>query len=364
MRSVKRGVAVVVSAGGRPAGVVHEHVEAPELVDDGVDHRPRGLAVAEVDAEPRPSVGQAVGFAAGAHGDGRAGVGEALRDTPPHALGTAGHEHDHAAEIELDGHRGTVPRMAGQPLAVTVDGRRTTITLDRPARRNTLSLDLIRTFVDALDALDDACAVVVVDALGPAFSAGHDLAELSGRDDRFYAELFAVCTDMMLRLHDLPQPVIAEVQGVATAAGCQLVAACDLAVAADTATFATPGVRSGCSARPRWSHSPAPSAASARSRCCSRVSRRRRHRARLGSGEPGGAGRRARRGGRQARRADPALQPAGDRPRQARVLRPDRTCRTRCLRAHATGDCRQRSRRRRPGGHRRIPREAPAGVAG
>jgi enoyl-CoA hydratase/carnithine racemase len=135
--------------------------------------------------------------------------------------------------------------MAGQPLAVTVDGRRTTITLDRPARRNTLSFDVIRTFVDALDAIDDACAVVVVDAHGPAFSAGHDLTELSGRDDRFYDELFGACTDLMLRLHDLPQPVIAEVRGVATAAGCQLVAACDLAVAADTATFATPGVKIG-----------------------------------------------------------------------------------------------------------------------
>ena len=65
------------------------------------------------------------------------------------------------------------------------------------------------------------------------------------RDDEFYDELFAVCTDMMLRLHALPQPVVAKVQGVATAAGCQLVAACDLAVAADTATFATPGVRIG-----------------------------------------------------------------------------------------------------------------------
>jgi enoyl-CoA hydratase/carnithine racemase len=87
--------------------------------------------------------------------------------------------------------------------------------------------------------------VVVVDARGPAFSAGHDLAEMTARDDDFYAELFAVCTEMMLRLHDVPQPVIARVHGVATAAGCQLVAACDLAVAATEATFATPGVRIG-----------------------------------------------------------------------------------------------------------------------
>jgi enoyl-CoA hydratase/carnithine racemase len=126
-----------------------------------------------------------------------------------------------------------------------VDGPRTTITLDRPERRNALSLDAMRDLLAELDALADDCAVVVIDAKGPAFSAGHDLAEMTARDDAFYDELFSVCTDLMLRLHDIPQPVIARVQGVATAAGCQLVAACDLAVAADTATFATPGVRIG-----------------------------------------------------------------------------------------------------------------------
>jgi enoyl-CoA hydratase/carnithine racemase len=128
---------------------------------------------------------------------------------------------------------------------VKVDGPRTTITLDDPTRRNALGLDVMRELRCALDELGEECAVVVVDARGPAFSAGHDLREMVGRDDAFYDELFAACTDLMLRLHDVPQPVIAEVQGVATAAGCQLVAACDLAVAADTATFATPGVRIG-----------------------------------------------------------------------------------------------------------------------
>jgi enoyl-CoA hydratase/carnithine racemase len=128
---------------------------------------------------------------------------------------------------------------------VDVVGAVTRLVLDRPQRRNALSIDLMREFVGALHDLDDSCAVVVVEAQGPAFSAGHDLAEMVGRDDDFYTELFAVCTEMMLALHDIPQPVIAKVQGVATAAGCQLVAACDLAVAADTATFATPGVRIG-----------------------------------------------------------------------------------------------------------------------
>ena len=135
--------------------------------------------------------------------------------------------------------------MTPAQLDVTVAGPRTTITLDRPDRRNALSLGLMREFVQALDGLDDDCAVVVVDARGTVFSAGHDLAEMTARDDDFYAELFAVCTEMMLRLHDVPQPVIAKVHGIATAAGCQLVAACDLAVAATEATFATPGVRIG-----------------------------------------------------------------------------------------------------------------------
>ena len=102
---------------------------------------------------------------------------------------------------------------------VDVDGPVTRLALDRPDRRNALSLELMREFVVALDGLDDSCAVVVVEARGPAFSAGHDLAEMTARDDAFYAELFAACTEMMLRLHELPQPVIARVHGVATAAG-------------------------------------------------------------------------------------------------------------------------------------------------
>jgi enoyl-CoA hydratase/carnithine racemase len=135
--------------------------------------------------------------------------------------------------------------MANTDVLMSVDGPRTTITLDRAERRNALSLEVLRALLRALDEVGDECAVVVVAAHGPAFSAGHDLAEMTDRDGAFYDELFAVCTEMMLRLHALPQPVIARVQGVATAAGCQLVAACDLAVAADTASFATPGVRIG-----------------------------------------------------------------------------------------------------------------------
>jgi len=86
---------------------------------------------------------------------------------------------------------------------------------------------------------------IVIDSAGTAFSAGHDLSEMIGRDVPFYQRLFDVCTELMETIHRVPQPVIAKVEGMATAAGCQLVAACDLAVAADDARFATPGVKIG-----------------------------------------------------------------------------------------------------------------------
>ena len=122
-----------------------------------------------------------------------------------------------------------------------------TLTLDRPERRNALSAGLLRRLGDALDAIgaDASVRVVVLAGAGPAFCAGHDLGEMVGRSEEEYRELFVLCSEVMLRLHEMPQPVIARVHGLATAAGCQLVAACDLAVAADTATFATPGVKIG-----------------------------------------------------------------------------------------------------------------------
>jgi len=85
----------------------------------------------------------------------------------------------------------------------------------------------------------------VLSATGPAFSAGHDVAEMVGRDEQYYRELFGACSSLMQSLRSMPQPVIAAVDGVATAAGCQLVAGCDLAVATEPSTFATPGVRIG-----------------------------------------------------------------------------------------------------------------------
>ncbi len=128
---------------------------------------------------------------------------------------------------------------------LTHDGPTSRLTLARPERRNALSLELMREVIGALDDLPDETQAVVIGGEGPAFSAGHDLAEMIDRDPAFYRELFDVCTQMMEIVHHIPQPVIARVHGPAYAAGCQLVAACDLAVAADSATFATPGVKIG-----------------------------------------------------------------------------------------------------------------------
>jgi len=92
---------------------------------------------------------------------------------------------------------------------------------------------------------DPRVRAIVIEGAGPAFSAGHDLAEMVGRDVGFYQRLFDTCSELMEAIHRVPQPVIAKVRGIATAAGCQLVAACDLAIAADEARFATPGVKIG-----------------------------------------------------------------------------------------------------------------------
>ena len=119
----------------------------------------------------------------------------------------------------------------------------TRITLNRPERRNALSLEVMQELRAALTAA--AGRVVVIAGTGPAFSAGHDLAEMVEADTQAAAELFATCSDLMTTVQSIPQPVIARVHGVATAAGCQLVASCDLAIAEDGARFATPGVRIG-----------------------------------------------------------------------------------------------------------------------
>jgi enoyl-CoA hydratase/carnithine racemase len=134
-----------------------------------------------------------------------------------------------------------------QTVILARDGVVARITLNRPDKRNALSLELMEELIDALDrvAADPEVRAVVIEGAGVAFSAGHDLSEMVGRDLPFYQRLFDVCTELMEKIHRVPQPVIAKVHGIATAAGCQLVAACDLAVAADDARFATPGVKIG-----------------------------------------------------------------------------------------------------------------------
>jgi enoyl-CoA hydratase/carnithine racemase len=132
-------------------------------------------------------------------------------------------------------------------LLVTHDGSAARIVLNRPEKRNALSLELIEELIAAVREVSaqPSTRAIVVEGAGPVFSAGHDLSEMTGRDREFLAQLFDRCSVMMETLHEVDQPVIAKVHGVATAAGCQLVAACDLAIAADGTRFATPGVKIG-----------------------------------------------------------------------------------------------------------------------
>jgi len=121
------------------------------------------------------------------------------------------------------------------------------VTLNRPARQNALSIALLEEMNRCLAAVAESREVktLVIRAAGRNFCAGHDLSDLAGREIAVHNRMFAICSEMMLRLQRMPQPVIAQVQGIATAAGCQLVAACDLAVAEEGARFGTPGVNLG-----------------------------------------------------------------------------------------------------------------------
>ena len=122
-----------------------------------------------------------------------------------------------------------------------------TVTMNRPERRNALSEAHMRELIAALGAAGDTAdtRAVVLAAAGPVFSAGHDFGDMVERDLDGMRRLLATCTELMLTIQRLPQPVVARVQGIATAAGCQLVASCDLAVAAENASFATPGGKGG-----------------------------------------------------------------------------------------------------------------------
>ena len=139
------------------------------------------------------------------------------------------------------------PSTEYRNLRVTRDGAAARIVLNRPEKRNALSLELMEEMIAALREVsaEGASRAIVIEGAGPAFSAGHDLSEMIGREQEFLGHLFDRCTAMMETIHELSQPVIAKVHGIATAAGCQLVAACDLAVAAEGTRFATPGVKIG-----------------------------------------------------------------------------------------------------------------------
>jgi enoyl-CoA hydratase/carnithine racemase len=137
--------------------------------------------------------------------------------------------------------------MENQLILYELTDRIAILTLNHAEKRNALSRALLESLKDHLIriAADARVKVVILRAAGPVFSAGHDLRELVGGDEKDYASLFALCTEVMEAIRKLPQPVIAQVYGLATAAGCQLVATCDLVVAAADARFATPGVKIG-----------------------------------------------------------------------------------------------------------------------
>jgi enoyl-CoA hydratase/carnithine racemase len=132
-------------------------------------------------------------------------------------------------------------------ILVEADGPIARVTMNRPDKRNALSLAHMQELADCLRAIGEAreAHVVVLSGNGPAFCAGHDLSEMIGRDPEAYRRIFDVCCELMETVQAIPQPVIGQVHGVATAAGCQLAATCDLVVASEEARFATPGVRIG-----------------------------------------------------------------------------------------------------------------------
>ena len=143
-----------------------------------------------------------------------------------------------------------IPQAApSEPVLLRADAEGiATLTLNRPGARNALSLGLMAALQAELDAIgpDRGVRAVVLAGAGPAFCAGHDLKEMRARPDQASAEaVFRACSALMLAITRLPQPVIAQVHGIATAAGCQLVATCDLAICTEEARFATPGVNIG-----------------------------------------------------------------------------------------------------------------------
>src|SRR5438445_452278 len=136
--------------------------------------------------------------------------------------------------------------MSYELIMLEYDGPYATITMNNPKRRNALSLKHMLELTDAFREVGDSNARgVILAANGPAFSAGHDFADMVGQDLIAMRKLLSVCTSLMDTIQAIPQPVLARVHGIATAAGCQLVATCDLAVAATEASFAVSGINTG-----------------------------------------------------------------------------------------------------------------------
>jgi enoyl-CoA hydratase/carnithine racemase len=249
-------------------------------------------------------------------------------------------------------------------IKVAREGEVAVVTLNRPEKRNALSLQMMRELGAALAeiARDPQARVVILRGEGPAFCAGHDLRELVERDVEAYRTIFDACIKLMARITAIPQPVIAEVAKVATAAGCQLVAACDLAVASTEATFATPGVRIGlfCST---------PMVALTRA-----IGRKRAMEmlltgdavdapTALAWGEPRRCARPASRRHARAGAQDRILQRRDHRNRKSRVLPPDRSRSGRRIRVYKRSHDVECAGTRRARRHLRVSRKASAAVA-
>jgi enoyl-CoA hydratase/carnithine racemase len=136
--------------------------------------------------------------------------------------------------------------MAYRHIESAREGEYQVVTMVRPEKRNALSEEHLRELLDAFERIahSDARGAILA-AKGPVFSAGHDFGDMVGRDEKEMRSLLEICSDLMQRLSEIPQVVIAQVEGLATAAGCQLVASCDLAVAGESSRFAVPGGRGG-----------------------------------------------------------------------------------------------------------------------
>ena len=133
-----------------------------------------------------------------------------------------------------------------QPVRVNRNGDYVTVTLSNAAKRNALSLDVLLALTTAFDDIGRSDALgVILAAEGPVFSAGHNFGEMKGASEADALHLFTVCSELMKTMHSIPQPIVARVHALATAAGCQLVATCDLAVASESAGFAIPGGKGG-----------------------------------------------------------------------------------------------------------------------